>query len=399
MAILPLKRREFISMLAASAALAQQKQDEVIATATQDATPRVGIVLSSFAGGEEHDGTKLAGLPEPKPVDAELDEKFIDVWVRKAIELGATRAAELRQMIEPEDWVAVKVNIAASWGTDSGGASGAKFIPGSISDLRVVRSVLRYLAEHNCGSRITLVEGSEHWQPAERTQSAADGWSSDWGGAFGGLSYRKMVQELAKEFPKIRFEILDANFAPSVDLPAPGRSGAPVYTIARILQQCDKLISIAPLKTDRRTGVALTFNNYAGFAPGSKYGFPKEALWKLAPPGQVLIDLFHFHPADFSILGGPAGTEGDGPEGPGASTVRHNLLVTGAKAVSVDAVAAALMGYDPATIPYLQLGEELGSYGTIIVDYVWTRGDEIEKARRPFRKPPTWKPTPPPAGA
>lgn len=395
MAFVSFSRRQFISMLGVSAALAQQKQDEVIATATQDATPRVGIVLSSFAGGEEHDGTKLVGLAAPKPVDAELDEKFIDAWVRKAIEMGATRAAELRQMIEPEDWVAVKVNIATCYGAEAG----AKFLPGSVSDLRVVRSVIRYLAEHNCGSRITLVEGSEHWQPAERTQSAVDGWNTDWGGAFGGWSYRKMVQELAKEFPKIRFEILDANFAPAADLPAPGRSGAPIYTIARILQQCDKLISIAPLKTDRRTGVALTFNNYAGFAPGAKYGFPKEGLWKLGPSEQVLLDLFHFHPAEFSILGGPAGIEGDGPEGPAASTVRHNLLVTGAKAVAVDAVAAALMGYDPQTIPYLQLGEELGSYGTMVVDYVWTRGDEIEKARRPFRKPPSWKPAKPPAGA
>lgn len=389
-----LKRREFLSLLAASPILSQQKQDEVIATATQDLTPRVGIVLSSFAGGEEHDGTKLQGLPDPRPVDAELDDKFIDVWVRKAIEMGSTRAAELRQMIEPEDWVVIKTNIAAS-----SGGSGPKFIPGSITDLRVVRAVIRYLGEHNCGARITLVEGSEYWQPAERTGNSADGWSSDWGGAFGGLSYRSMIQELSKQFPKIRFEIVDANFAPSSDLPGPGRSGAPVYTIARILQQCDKLISIAPLQTDRRTGVALTFNNYAGFAPGSKYGFPKEGLWKLAAPEQVLIDLFNFHPADFCILGGPAGLEGDAPDGKERATVRYNLLVTGAKAVSVDAVAAALMGFDPETIPYLQLGEELGAYGTITVDYVWTRGDEIEKARRPFRKPSGWKPAKPPAAA
>jgi uncharacterized protein (DUF362 family) len=387
-------RREFLSLLAAWPALAQQKQDTVIATATQDQTPRVGIVLSSFAGGEEHDGTKLAGLPDPRPVDADLDEKFIDVWVRKAIEMGSTRAAELRQMIEPEDWVVIKTNISAS-----GGGTGLKFMPGSITDLRVVRAVLRYLGEHNCGARISLVEGSEYWQPAERAQGGVDGWSSDWGGAFGGLSYRSMIQELSKQFPKIRFEIADANFAPSSDLPGPGRTGAPVYTIARVLQQCDKLISIAPLQTDRRTGVALTFHNYVGFAPGSKYGFPKEGLWKLGAPEQVVVDLFNFHPADFCILGGPAGLEGDAPDGGGRSTVRHNLLVTGAKAVSVDAVAAALMGYDPATIPYLQLGEELGAYGTSQVDYVWTRGDEIDKARRPFRKPSGWKPAKPPAGA
>jgi len=386
-------------MFAGAVAFGQGKKDEVIATATQDATPRVGIVLSSFAGGEEHDGSKLSGLASPRPVEADLDSAFIDAWVRKAIEMGATRVAELAQMIEPEDWVVIKTNIATLGGPEDSGGAKPGAIPGTITDLRIVRSVIQYLAEQNRGARITLVEGAETWQPIEQSKGAADGWTSDWGGAFGGLSYRSMIQELAKRFPKIRFEILDTNFAPSVDLPAPGRSGAPVYTIARILQQCDKLISIAPLKTDRRTGVGLTFSNYAGFAPGAKYGFPKDALWKLGPPAQTLVDLFNFHPADFSILGGPVGIEGDGPDGKGASPVRHNLLVTGAKAVSVDAVAAALMGFNPTEIPYLDLAEKLGSYGTHEVDYVWTRGDEMEKARREFRKPSGWKPLARPAGA
>ena len=70
-------RREFIQMAAALPAVAslqQQKkqQDEVDASATEDTSPRVGIVLSSFAGGEDHDGSKVTGLPEPRPVDAQL---------------------------------------------------------------------------------------------------------------------------------------------------------------------------------------------------------------------------------------------------------------------------------------------------------------------------------------
>jgi hypothetical protein len=73
-------------------ALAQNKQiDEVIATATQDTTPRVGIVLSSFKQGAEHDGTKIEGLADPRPPDADLTSSQIDAMLRKAIDLGVCR--------------------------------------------------------------------------------------------------------------------------------------------------------------------------------------------------------------------------------------------------------------------------------------------------------------------
>ena len=160
-------------------------------------------------------------------------------------------------------------------------------------------------------------------------------------------------------------------------------SGA--YTIGKAIQQCDKLISIAPLKTDARTGVALTFSNYLGFAPGAKYGFPKSALLKLGSPEEVLVDLFSYHPADYCILGGPYGLEGGGPDGTAAAAVHHNLLVTGTKAVSVDAVAALLMGFSPEQLPYLALAEKNGDYGIAGADYIWTRGNAVEQARRAFR--------------
>jgi uncharacterized protein (DUF362 family) len=213
-----------------------------------------------------------------------------------------------------------------------------------------------------------------------------DGWTTDWGGAFGGLSYKKMVDELSARHRAVRIEIADLNFGDSLELPVPDRPSA-AYTIAKAIQQCDKLISVAPLKTDARTAVALTFSNYLGIAPGSKYGFPKTGLQKMGRPEDVVVDLFHYHPADYCILGGSFGVEGDGPDGPGAASVHHNLLVAGTKAVSVDAVAAELMGYEPAKIPYLAAAEKRGAFGTADTVLVWTRGNEMEQARRAFRKP------------
>src|ERR1700687_1735101 len=98
-------RRHFLAMgAAAGLALAQKKHDDtIIATATQDTTPRVGIVLSSFREGEDHDGTKIPGLRDPRPPAADLTSAQIDAMVRKAIDLAATRSSEFYATVEPED--------------------------------------------------------------------------------------------------------------------------------------------------------------------------------------------------------------------------------------------------------------------------------------------------------
>lgn len=75
-----MRRPGFLGLAAAAGlALAQNKQiDVVTATATQDTTPRVGIVLSSFKQGTDHDGTKIKGLDEPGLPDADLTSTQID---------------------------------------------------------------------------------------------------------------------------------------------------------------------------------------------------------------------------------------------------------------------------------------------------------------------------------
>ena len=365
-------RRRFLGLGAsAGLALAQNKQaDEVIATATQDTTPRVAIVLSSFKEGSDHDGSKLPGLADPQPPGADLTSAQVDAMARKAIDLAATRGGDFASMVEPEDWVVIKTHIG----------SHQPYVPGSVADPRIVRAVISYLAEHKRGLRFTVVEGAPE---------AA--WTSEWGGAFDGLSYRKMVEDLSRRHSGIRFEILDLDSADTADLPVPGKGIARnnpsgVYTIPKIIQQCDRVISVAPLETDPATGVALSVANYLGIAPASKYGPAKAALMKLGMPDEIIIDLFSYHPADLAIVGGCWGVEGDG-----ASTVHHNLILAGMKAPCVDAVAATLMGFKPAELPFLDLADRKG-FDINDVDLIWTRGNELDQARREFKKPTRWRP-------
>jgi len=47
------------------------------------------------------------------------------------------------------------------------------------------------------------------------------------------------------------------------------------------------------------------------------------------------------------------------------------------------------MGFDPAGIPYLALAEKRG-FGVADPDVIWIRGNDIEQARKMFRKPAGW---------
>ena len=388
-------RRQFLSLgaLAALAGAARQQQpqaeESVTASATIDATPRVAIVPSSFDGSQDHDGTEIAGLADPRPTDAELEQAHIDAMVRKVIELAGDReGGGLKNIIDPEDWVVIKVAMPTYHGL-------ASYLPGAAADLRVVRSLLTYLGEARLGLRFSIAEAPEEWTARADSPSKTDGWNTDWGGAFGGLSYESLVGELSRRFPHAKFEIVDLNTDRTNPTPAPAgvsasRNKEGDYHIPQTIQQCDKLISVAPLRTHRQMGVSLAIGNYLGIAPGSVYGMPgKPKLFALGAAEELAADLFSYHPADFCLLGGSWGIEGDGPKAPGGKSVHYNVLVGGANAVAADAVAASLMGFDPAKLKFLGMAE-LSGFGIWDTDSIWVRGKEIEEARRPFARPSSW---------
>jgi uncharacterized protein (DUF362 family) len=220
-----------------------------------------------------------------------------------------------------------------------------------------VRSLIEFLVEHKCGARFTIAEGPE-------SKAAADGWTS----------YDNMIRELSRKYPKLAFDRVDLNFDEAIELPLHGKALA--YFIPKTIQQCDRIITVAPLASSEQTGVSLSVANYWGIAPGARYGFPKTGLLKLGQPDEVVVDLFSYHPADYAIVGGAWGVEG------GGRSVHHNVLVAGANAVSVDAAGAAILGFDPTRVAHLALAARRG-FGDADLGQIWTRGNEIGQARRP----------------
>lgn len=135
---------------------AQQRRssDTPVAAASEDRTARVGIILSSFKGGEDHfGGTKFAPLKDPRPVNAELTPAQVKEMTRRAIELGSERRGSVERIVARDDWTVLLVSRH--------------------TDPNVTAAVQDILREHGRGQKLTVVTVEE--AHAETMQMPAPG--------------------------------------------------------------------------------------------------------------------------------------------------------------------------------------------------------------------------------
>jgi len=189
----------------------------------------------------------------------------------------------------------------------------------------------------------------------------------------------------------------------------------------------DVMISLAKMKRHITAGLTLSMKNLFGITPNSRYGseagsekaiegrdplHQPEGYEKLKLPGlkaeipwrdpfsrvpRIVVDVCAARPIDLAIIDGiSAMTGGEGPWCAYAADIHFTapgLLIAGRNAVSTDAVAAAVMGYDPRaarmTHPFdhgdnfLLLAEQAG-LGSADLSQIDVRGLSIEKARYPY---------------
>jgi uncharacterized protein (DUF362 family) len=189
----------------------------------------------------------------------------------------------------------------------------------------------------------------------------------------------------------------------------------------------DVMVSLAKLKRHLTAGVTLSMKNCFGLTPTSLYG--AEAGRESATEGRVplhdpagfehlklpglkpgvpyrdpfsrvpriVVDVCAARPIDLAIVDGiSAMTGGEGPWCGQASVIKPTnpgVLIAGRNAVSTDAVATAVMGYDPraarGTRPFeycdnfLLLAESAG-LGSADLGQIDARGVAIGKARYPY---------------
>ena len=206
-----------------------------------------------------------------------------------------------------------------------------------------------------------------------------------------------------------------------------GGSLYPAYLLNHSYVDCDVYISLAKLKNHATAGVTLSMKNNFGITPTALYSHRThderstsarvEVLHTAAerPPDGVpqeldprsprkpsyrvphhVVDAVGIRPIDLAILDGVETVSGG--EGPWLQLTaqKPGLLLAGRNAVCTDAVATAVIGYDPmaksATGPFpgdnhLALAAALG-LGTNNVKDIEILGLSLKEALHPFR----WEP-------
>jgi len=149
--------------------------------------------------------------------------------------------------------------------------------------------------------------------------------------------------------------------------------------LPRTALEADFLVSMPKLKTHHWVGATLSLKNMFGIVPGSCYGWPKNILhWAGLTP--AILDLNSTVRADFAIVDGIVGMEGNGPIQGSARPC--GVLILGDDPVAVDATSARVMGLLPERMGYLAKAGAL--LGHIHTEKIRQLGESIASVRTPF---------------
>jgi len=127
------------------------------------------------------------------------------------------------------------------------------------------------------------------------------------------------------------------------------------------VKEFDYIVSIPVLKTHMHCDVSLSLKNMKGCLRGRE----KVRLHQLPPPKEkteektlniAIADLSTILKPDLALIDGTVGMEGLGPSA--GTQKKMSLVLSSTDYLSADAVAAALMGFDPIAIPHLRLAAE-----------------------------------------
>jgi len=198
----------------------------------------------------------------------------------------------------------------------------------------------------------------------------------------------------------------------------------PYYVLNHSYEDTDVYVSLAKLKNHATAGVTLTLKNSFGVQPNSLYGddagsenatsarggilhsgrkkppagvpaelhpeSPRVPEWRVP---HVVADLAGCRPIDLAIIDGVESTKGgEGPWVWEMARTSPGLLIAGRNPVCTDAVAMAVMGYDPQAAPgtrpfpgenHLALAAAKG-VGTNDLKRIEVRGLSVAEARYPY---------------
>lgn len=331
-------------------------------------------------------------LPSPTPtaeasyvtwVGIERAASYEPAVVRESLQTLLDGPGGLGDVVRPGARVAVKVNLTggAAW-VRAGGLPPTEVY---LTHPEVVRALCELLRDAGA-AKIYVVEGV--YEPESYPVFGYTGALQPTGAELVDLNWREPFSSFAEVHVGPQALVYDS------------------FTLNPALVEIDAFISVAKLKCHYSAGVTLAMKNLVGISPLGYYRHSAEHNYRSALHGgfqdgvdrrliRAIIDLNRARPIDYALIDGIWTCEGgEGPWQPGMQQVKPGLLIGGRNPVAVDAVATAVMGFDPAAADraapflrsenYLRLAAEHG-LGTHHLDEIGVSGTPIEAARMNFR--------------
>ncbi len=307
--------------------------------------------------------------------DWPVSDAQVDAMVRQAVQVSGGLSA----VIHLSDTVVLKPNLMWDAAPDEG----------YTTDPRVVRALVRLAREAGAG-QVIIADGAASF----RDMHDARGATAEAFHACGYDADRDRVDD------ETGARLVDLNDAGGVDQHDPTlvtQVNIPngliwnSYWLPRVMMEADVVIGVPVLKNHNQAGMTLALKGQIGLAPSDIYHDPNRQFLKGAlghsanDLGRHIVDLNLARPLDFVVVDGLRGMT-DGPNGGTLIHPRMRLIMAGRDPVAVDTAGALVMGYDPATIPYLSRAAGVG-LGVNDVSRITVRGERVSRVRRDFPVP------------
>ena len=184
------------------------------------------------------------------------------------------------------------------------------------------------------------------------------------------------VSGTAQVARKLGIELLDLNRDERIEVRAEDAFVMERFAVAKAAWEADVIIDLPVIKTHGRTGITCGMKNMKGVLPGDeKKRTHRRGL------DRAIVDLNRAMKPTFTVVDGIVGMEGTNtyPE----DRVPLGRILAGADVVSVDAVCAAVMGFDLERILHVKLAGEAG-LGIADLAAIKVLGEGIAEASRRF---------------
>ncbi len=305
--------------------------------------------------------------------------------VRERVFTMIEQLGGLSDVVKPGNRVAIKVNLTGGTGFEQMLEQPAT--ESMVTHPEVTRALVEAVLEAGA-SEVYLVEAI----------TDLNCWT-EWGSADIAADFEDQVKLIDLNNPRLR--------DPFADMPV-GENWLVYdkFTMHSILQEVDVFMSVAKMKCHATAGVTLSMKNLMGTVPISLYMMNAQDGHRSALHGpgtqamvripSVVMDLVRARPIHFSLIDGIKTAEGS--EGPWTGDFNQkiaNTLVAGKNMVATDAVATAVMGFDPnaasfsqqpflTCLNHLQLAAALG-LGSNNLDDIEIVGAALEDVQTSFR--------------